>query len=125
MSAEEEIKHSTAFVKDKISRMTREQKIDEFKFYSRIAGLVINVDRVMLDQQAVGAPDSALDDALFRLSTIAGSVIGALRPVTREEVEKAMADRIAARRMLRVRGEGLSSHTASPLNLRKSAQLKE
>src|SRR4249920_153451 len=77
-------------IKERIERMTKEEKYEELRTYLITSRLMnFDIDRVKADQAIVGAPDSALDDALVRCSILAGSVLGK-GPMTAPEFLEAL-----------------------------------
>jgi hypothetical protein len=87
---DDKFKQKRAHIHDRVKRMRKEEKIEEFRQYL-IGGrlLKVDVDHIMADQAAVNAPDSALDDALIKLSDLAGRIYG-VEPLTAQELIDAL-----------------------------------
>lgn len=83
----------TIKIEEKIKSMTKGEKIAELRSYFE-GGLLPNLDinRILADQAVVGAPDSALDDALLRIAIAAGVMLGR-EPITAQELAEALKDR--------------------------------
>jgi hypothetical protein len=77
-------------VSNRISNMSKEEKVKELRTYLVSSNLLrLDIDKIMADQAIVGAPDSALDVALLHCATIAGSVLGR-PPMTADELCEAL-----------------------------------
>lgn len=76
-------------IRERIKRMSKEEKIKEFREYVRVGGphFHLDVDRVVADQKRVGAPDSAWDVALEKIATAAGEAFGGRGPMTAHELQ--------------------------------------
>lgn len=72
--------------------MTKEEKVAELKAYFDGSGCQLDVDRIMADQAAVGAAESAWDYALLKIAVAAGVMLGR-EPVTAQELAEAMKGR--------------------------------
>jgi hypothetical protein len=105
-------------IKQRIKLMTREQKFAEFGLYLTGSGVLnLDVDRIMADQAALGAPDSVLDDALLTCAKLAGSVLGR-ESVSAQDFVDALKTQ-GVRQWLQDRAVS-SSFGRSQLDLRKS-----
>lgn len=88
---------------ERIKGLTREQKIEEFRYYVKLAGIInFDVDRVMLDQKAQGADDNALDEALMNIATITGNAFSQ-GPMSAREAQMSVAQHVATRRAWKLR----------------------
>jgi hypothetical protein len=77
-------------IEDKIKAMTREQKYEELRSYLMSCGVSnLDIERIKADQAILGAPDSALDDALVRCAQAAGAMLGG-EPATAQELVEAL-----------------------------------
>jgi hypothetical protein len=57
--------------------MTRDEKYAELNaYYAAVSFIRLEIDALKKDQALLGAPDSALDDALMICSVLAGSMFG-------------------------------------------------
>jgi hypothetical protein len=113
---EEKTKQKRTELHDRIKRMSKEEKVAEFRHYLDSGHLLkIDVDRVMADQAAVGAPDSALDDALMRIADLAGGMFGG-GPLTAQELAEALVNKPTLRRW--PTHQGLRHHEP-PFSLRR------
>lgn len=82
-------------IEEKIKRMTKQEKVTELAFYFECGGLPkLDINQIMADQIVVGAPDSALDDALLKIAIAAGVMLRR-EPVTAQEFAEALKDRDA------------------------------
>jgi hypothetical protein len=77
--------------RETIKRMSKEEKKAELKLFADCGGILdLDIDRVMADQAIMGAPDSALDQALLRCSVIAGAALGLGEPVSAREMAETL-----------------------------------
>ena len=80
-------------IEEKIKRMTKQEKIAEFRAYFECGWLPkLDINQIMADQAAIGAPDSALDDALLKIANAAGVMLRR-GPATAQELAEALKDR--------------------------------
>lgn len=93
-----------ANIDEKIKCMTKAEKVAELKAYFEGGGFQFDI--IMADQAAVGAPDSAWDNALLKIAVAAGVMLGR-EPVTAQEFAEARKDRGTRWIGLRRDGESL------------------
>lgn len=108
---QEKIKGKRDHVHERIKRMSKEEKVAEFRQYLASGDLLkVDVDQILADQAAVGAPDSALDDALLKIADLVGGMFG--EPLTAPEMAELLDEqRPAIRQWLRRNGaQGLRTH---------------
>lgn len=77
-------------VQERLKRMTREQKIEEFNSYAAAATVMkIDLHEPSVNAAAAATSDEDLDRALLRIAQVAGGVFGT-RPMTAGELHKAL-----------------------------------
>src|SRR5262245_31268054 len=93
------------YIHNKIKCMSREEKAAEFKQYLVSGNLLrVDVDQIMADQAFVGAPDSAMDEALLKIASLVGAMLGTA-PLTAQELIEALEDpTVIERRQAHIRG---------------------
>jgi len=70
-----------------IARMSKEEKIAELRTYFQHGGLhMVDMDKIVADQQRLGLPDSVFDEALHKLAISTGLMFGK-PPMTAGEFE--------------------------------------
>jgi hypothetical protein len=108
-------------IKDHIGRMTKEEKWAEFRHYVTSVGILhLDVDQIKMDQAIVGAPDSALDDALVRIAQLCGSVLGQ-PPLTAQEFINGLKQEPGSVRQWLRRGAAVTPSNEPQFSMRKSA----
>jgi hypothetical protein len=82
-----------ARIEEKITGMTKQEKVAELRSYFECGWFPkLDVDQIIADQVVIGAPDSALDDALLKIAIAAGIKLNR-EPVTAQELAEALKDR--------------------------------
>lgn len=116
-------------IKEHIQRMTRDEKFEEFRLYLATARVLnLDIDRIKMDQAIVGAPDSAIGEALEKFAHLAGTMLGEL-PVTAQELHEIIKQR-RDERSKQLRGAGaleqsVVSFSEPQLNMRKNTTSSE
>lgn len=99
--------------------MTRDEKVAEFKLYTVCSDLLhVDIDKAMIDQAAEDAPDSALDEALPKIASLVGGMLGRGSVTAPELADNLDKHRRVAHEWFKSRAVGVAKGQKPPFSLR-------
>jgi hypothetical protein len=103
----------------KIRSMTREEKYAELNAYYQSVGVLnLDIDQIKKDQVLLGAPDSALDEALIICAALSGAIFGRGAMTAQELSEELRTGPVVRKNIGGISGP-------PPFSLRKSGKIKQ